>query len=424
MKKIKYSKIDETIYYDKCSNGLEVYMWINEKVNNYYATLNVKYGSTYTDFKIKNKSYNVPNGIAHFLEHITFNEEDGKTAYDYYNKLGSSINAFTTFDYTSYEVFGTNNIIDNVIHLIDYVQTPVIKKDLIEKEKGIINEEINMGLNNPSKKLFFANNKILFHKEKQVNLITGTENDIKKINEDNLKLVYNSFYHPANMFLVVTGNFNPYELMAAIKENQNNKKYDDFIKPKIINEKEDVSVVKENEKITDNVEIPKLIVNYKINRKDFKNIKEDINLLISLRMIMNANFGPTSDFKEELMEKQLITNMSPNVRKVKDIIIISINCETRYPTEIIKMIKDNMKKLTMTQERLSRRIKSNIAYLITGFDDIEYVNNDISTDIITYKKVIYNIYNIYKNIDINDINYIIKHINLSNSAVITQKGSV
>ena len=422
MKEIKLTKLDEVIYYDKCNNGLEVYMWVNPRVNNFYATLNVLYGSVHTDFKIKGKEYNVPNGIAHFLEHINFNEKNGKTAYDYYNKLGSSINAFTTFEYTSYEVYGSNNIIDNVTHLIEYVETPVINKELVEKEKGIINEEISMGLNNPGKRLYFANNKILYHKNKEMNEITGTKDDIKKINEENLKLVYNSFYHPSNMILVVTGNFDPYELMVAIKENQNSKEFKGFVKPKIIKEKEDISVVKDNDVIIDNVLIPKVVVNYKMSRNVFKNIKDDIILLIGLRILMNANFGPTSDFKENLMEKQLITNMSTSVRETNDIIVLSINCETRYPNELIDIIKDNMNKLSITKERLLRRIKSNIAYIITGFDDIEYVNSNISSDVVLYNKVINNIYNIYKDYKLDDINYIMKHINLDNCAVMVQKG--
>lgn len=422
MKEIKYNNLDEIIYYDKCNNGLDVYMLVNPRVNNYYITLNVLYGSVHTSFKVKGKEYNVPNGIAHFLEHITFNEKDGKTAYDYYSKMGSSINAFTTFDFTSYEVYGSENIIDNVTHLIDYVETPVINKKLIDKERDIINEEIDMGLNNPGKRLFFATNKILFHKNKQMNEITGTHEDLKKINEDNLKLVYNNFYHPSNMFLVITGNFNPYELMAAIKENQDSKKFKEYNKPKIIKEKEDVTVVKQEETIVGNVELPKVVVNYKMSRKDFKNIKDDVTLLISLRILMNANFGSTSDFKEDLMEKELITGINNNVKKVDDIIIISISCETRFPNEIINMIKNNMNKLLITKDVLNRRVKSNISCLITDFDDIENVNSNIYGNIISYGKVINNIYNIYKNINLEDINYIIKHLNLNNCAVITQMG--
>ena len=423
MKEIKINKLDEVIYYDEADNGLKVYMWVNPKVNNFYATLNVLYGSVDTKFRIKDKEYNVPQGIAHFLEHITFNEKDGKTAYDYYNNLGTSINAFTSFKNTSYELFGTESIIDNITHLLDYVQEPVITKELIDKERGIIDEEIDMGKNNPAKMLFFQTNKILFHKNKEMYEISGSHEDIKKITKEDLLLVYNSFYHPSNMFMVITGNFNPYEVMASIKENQNHKKYKEYIKPKKIYDKEDPKVVKEHAIIKDNVLIPKVVVSYKLNRKDFKNIKEDIKLLIVLKMIMNANFGPTSDFKEDLLEKELVTILMPDVRYSNDYIIINITAETKYPNEIIKMIKNNMDNLNITKDILQRRIKSNIAYLITGFDDIEYINEMIYNNVINYKQVINNIYNIYKEVNIDDVTYIIKHINKDNVCDIIQEGN-
>ena len=119
LKKIKINKYNETIYYEKLDNGLDVYMWPNNNVSSYYATLSVKYGSVDTNFKIKNKTYEVSKGIAHFLEHVKFNEGPNRTAHEYFNKLGSSINAFTTFDYTSYEVTATDKIKENITHLLD-----------------------------------------------------------------------------------------------------------------------------------------------------------------------------------------------------------------------------------------------------------------------------------------------------------------
>ena len=133
MKKIEFKKLGETIYYDECECGLPIYLWVNERVSNFYATLSVKYGSIDTKFKVKDKEYTVPNGIAHFLEHVKFNESADTTAHDYFNKLGASINAFTTFEYTSYEVYGTENLKEDVTHLLDYVYTPYFTDKTIAK---------------------------------------------------------------------------------------------------------------------------------------------------------------------------------------------------------------------------------------------------------------------------------------------------
>ena len=163
MKEIKLKGIDEVLYYDECDNGLPIYMWVNDKVNNFYMTLSVKYGSIDTEFKTKDSDeyIKVSDGIAHFLEHVKFNESDTTTAHDYFNTLGSSINAFTTFNFTSYEVFASSEFSKNLNHLLDYVQTPYFTDQLTEKEKGIICEEVKMGKNNPGHKLYYGMNSAL-----------------------------------------------------------------------------------------------------------------------------------------------------------------------------------------------------------------------------------------------------------------------
>ena len=86
MKEINLKGLNETIYYDECSNGLKVYMWVNKRVNTFYGTLSIKYGSIHNEFKVGNKDYQIPSGVAHFLEHVKFNENKDYTAHDYFTK--------------------------------------------------------------------------------------------------------------------------------------------------------------------------------------------------------------------------------------------------------------------------------------------------------------------------------------------------
>ena len=225
MKGIKLNKLKEVIYYDVCDNGLEIYMWTNEKVNNYYATLNVKYGSCDTKFKIKDKEYKVSNGVAHFLEHINFHESDGTTADEYFNKSGSGVNAFTTFEYTAYEIFGSHDLLGDVKHLLDFVMDKVVDDDIIENERNIIVEEAKMGKNSPGHRLFYESNKALYNVNNKRNEIVGSVKDIKNLTKQEIENDYDSFYRPDNMFIVVTGNFNPYEVATMIKESQSKNIY-------------------------------------------------------------------------------------------------------------------------------------------------------------------------------------------------------
>jgi predicted Zn-dependent peptidase len=219
------------------------------------------------------------------------------------------------------------------------------------------------------------------------------------------------------MFIIITGNFNPYEMATLIKENQSLKKYPKYLIPKIVNDSEDISVVKPYQEIMANIEIPKLALLYKIPRRDFKGISDDKILNIYLRIILNANFGPTSDFKEDLMEKELITFLGFDVTYIGNYVIIEINCETKYPHELIKILKDKMHDLNITSERLRRRIKCNIANFISTFDDIEFINNEIQDNIICYGKIYPDLYNILLNLDLDIAKKVIKQINLDNLAI-------
>lgn len=146
MEEIELIGIDEKIYYYKTSSGLRIYMWVNKNVKSMESCLCVKYGSIHTKFKVGKKTYEVPNGIAHFLEHVKFNVSDGVTAHDIFYKLGADSNAFTTFEYTNYYCFTTENKSKVVCELLNFVYNPFFTKKLIEKEKGIIVEEAKWGL--------------------------------------------------------------------------------------------------------------------------------------------------------------------------------------------------------------------------------------------------------------------------------------
>ena len=138
MKEIKLKGLNETIYYDEIANGLPIILWVHEKAKGYYLTLSVKYGSIDTEFRVGNKNMSVPNGVAHFLEHLNFQEEDGSDAQTFYQQNGSDVNAFTTFNYTSYEVYGSSHLKENLEHLLQFVMTPSFNKKMVQNEKNII----------------------------------------------------------------------------------------------------------------------------------------------------------------------------------------------------------------------------------------------------------------------------------------------
>lgn len=417
LKKIEINKYNETIYYEKLDNGLEVYMWPNNNVSSYYATLSVKYGSIDTNFKIKNKTYEVSKGIAHFLEHVKFNEGPNKTAHEYFNKLGSAINAFTTFNYTSYEVTATDKIKENITHLLDYVETPYFTKELIEKERKIILSEVKMGKNNPYQVLYYTLNGTVFANDNHRYYVTGDIEDVKNITLEEINLVYNTFYHPRNMFLTITGNFDPEYLSVVIKENQSNKEFKPYLEPEKITEKEPEQVAVRGIDIAGNIALPKLKLAYKI-KKDLLGNLSDLEKLVYVRIILNANFGTTSELKEKLLESNLVTKLSASASIVGDYIEVVISAETSYPNEITKILKETYSNMDITKKRLERRIRCNIADFIYGLDDIEYTNTVIQDNIIMYGKLITNTYDIINSLNVNEANKIIKAMQTENNCFV------
>ena len=410
MKKIKISKTNEELYYKKLDNGLEIYIIPNINQKNFYITFNTRFGSNNTEFKknSENTFTKVPNGIAHYIEHLKFNMENG-SAFDYFSKLGASVNAFTTYDLTCYEVFSSTYFKENLNYLLDYVQTPYFTKELINNERGIIKEEINMYKNNPSTELTYRAFYNIFVKDNRKNLISGDIEDIKKITLDNIIDCYNTFYNPSNMFVIITGKVNPYEALAIIEENQSNKTFEEInFTNKQINEP--IKVYQDYEEYDMNVEINKISISYKIPRKNFKklNLTElELNTYISL--LFNILYGSTSNIQDKLISSKIIQNgININKTFTKDFIVINLTTESDYPESLINMIKNELKNINIEEDELLRKIKVYKSNYLLHFDDIEAVNNNIQDSIISYNKFINNTMDLYENINIKTLKEIIK----------------
>lgn len=413
MKQIEIIGTDETIYYENSLFNMPVYIWENNNLNGFYISLGVKYGSLHTNFSYKGKKYNVPLGIAHYMEHIKFNEKKNQTAHDYYDKLGSDINAFTTFEYTNYEVTAHDNYKDNLSHLIKYVLTPYFTKSTITKERGIISEEIKMDKDNPYAKLFYKSLENLFINSHYKNRVSGEICDIKKIKLDEIKLIYEAFYHPENMFLIVCGNVNRYDTMQIVNDSLNKLKISKYVKPIINAPKEPFKVALKEEIYPDNVASPKAKISLKIPLNKFKGI-DKVTVMIYTRIVLNANFGNTSNFKEMLLENKMINSFGFSRNLFDDYLIVTFT----YESEVYKAVKDKiieqLKKLEIDSNYLKRFIKCSKANAILEYENKELVSGNIQNDLIFFDKIIDKENDILDNIKIDDLKKIAKILNTNN----------
>lgn len=424
MNKIKVPGPNEEVYYEVLDNGLSVYMLPNDKVKTYYLTFCSKFGSCYTDYKIdgEKKYTHLPNGVAHFLEHLTFYTEDGDASTFYANN-GAKSNAYTSTDITCYEVFGYNKFKENLEYLLDYVQKPYYTEAMVNAEKGIIIEEIKMYEDDPESVLMNLMNESLYINDNRKNLITGTKNDVKNTSVKDIENAYNTFYHPANMFVVLTGNFNPDEAIAIITENQAKKEFPKQKKIILKNIREPKNVLNPYKEIKKDVAIDKVEVALKIPLSEFtkKNIAEK-ELLVAMNILLNCNFGQTSEFAEELIEGNIIDgNMLYYASVNGKYLVVEFVSETHYPKRFISLLEDKINNLKISEDEFNSKKRVAVANLILVFEDIERANEFISSGITKDNEVPTYLYDLYNKITLEKIKNVQEKIGTNNKAVVVIK---
>lgn len=411
MKKIKLENTNEVLYYDKLDSGLEVYMLPNNNVNKFYLTLNTRFGSINTKFKYDNEEYDMPKGIAHYLEHLSFNMENG-SVFDHYSKIGSSINAFTTYDITSYNVTSNNRFKENLEYLLEYVYTPYFTKELFQSEKGVIEEEVKMYKDDPGMTIVNGTLNNVFVNDERKYLVGGTVKDVKSIKLEDVITCYNAYYNPKNMFLIITGNFNPNEALAITSEQMNKLNINNDFNVKDIYPKEPEKVNKKEEIIKMNVDKPKVSIGIKIPKNNFKNLKLDNYLLkIYISSILDINFGNTSLLLEELQKGSIVDDLDYTVIESNDYFIVLILSSTYYPEYFKDKIIEKFNSLNIEDSDLKRVAKVNISNYILLFDSVVAVNNYIMDEVMDNNEVNTGFMNIMRNLNIDTCKKILTKLN-------------
>ena len=196
-------------------SGLKIYILEKSQYNSAYAIFGTKYGSIDNCFSVNGEETRVPEGIAHFLEHKLFESEDGD-AFTKYAKTGAYANAFTSFDRTCYLFSCSDKFYDNLQILLDFVQSPYFTAQTVQKEQGIIGQEIKMYDDSPGWRVMF-NMLLAMYKNHPVRIdIAGTVESIAEIDDKLLYKCYNTFYNPSNMFICIAGNVNTEKVLAQI----------------------------------------------------------------------------------------------------------------------------------------------------------------------------------------------------------------
>lgn len=417
MKKINLKGLDLVAYTETLSNGLDVIFVPFEKKSNYYISYATRFGSEITSFipAGEKKSIKVPDGIAHFLEHKMFEQESGEDPFAYFSKSGTGANASTSYDNTQYICYGTKNFIDNLRYLIQYVNAPYYTDENVEKEKGIIAEELKMYADLPDVQLETKLRENVYHVHPRRVDIGGTVDEIYKITKEDLYLCYNNFYSPNNMFILVVGKFPMEEAMSVIHQELDTR--ENLEKPEIATIKEKKSVRKKEDSFVGNIQVPKIAVGLKVPIADLGEY-EDLELDLYLTMFTTMLFGSSSLFRERARNEKLLNNFYSdwdNTEQYKTYMILS---STNHPESLVQEIKKELSNHELDEAMFERMKKVWIANEVKMADYIDSTVNNIFDDMIRYHKVIPNKVDMIRKMNMKTLEKIVSKIDFDNLSVV------
>ncbi len=205
----------DTIYRMQHPAGPEILVWPQPGACSAYAVFATRYGSVYNSLPTADGGVEeVPAGIAHYLEHKLFESEEGD-AFQLFAATGASANAYTSFERTAYLFQATDNIPESLEILLDFVQKPYFTPETVQKEQGIIGQEIRMCEDDPGRTVLFNLLQGMYHTHPVRIDIAGTVESISHITDTLLYRCYEQYYNLHNMVLVVAGKITPEEVLAA-----------------------------------------------------------------------------------------------------------------------------------------------------------------------------------------------------------------
>ena len=374
MQKLWSSKVKEEVYIDKLENGLTVMVIPKKNTAKKYVIWGTEFGSIDNHFYFDGNEVIVPDGIAHYLEHKLFEQENGKNSLDVLSSLGVEANAYTTNNHTAFLFEATDNFYEALDEFMNYVQNPYFTDENVEKERGIIGQEIMMYDDYPDWKVYMNAIKAMY-KNNPINIdVAGNIETIAEIDKDKLYTIYNAFYKPDNMLLILTGDFVVDEIFEEVKKR---------IKPLNQNHNTERIYPTEQEEIVSkyiedckDISKPIFVIGYK-DKIDGKNqVKKDL----AIEVICNIIIGKSSRLYQRLYKEGLVSNsFSYNYEYAKTYAHLLIQNSSNDPKKVEEEIQKEIDYYLQNgfSENDFERIKNKIyGEYVKGYNNISNVADE------------------------------------------------
>lgn len=407
MKERYYELIDERVFEQELENGLRLFVIPKPGFQKTFVTYTTQFGSLDNQFKPlgQDQFVTVPDGVAHFLEHKLFEKEE-EDLFTAFAEDNAQANAFTSFDRTSYLFSATDNIENNIKRLLTMVETPYFTKETVDKEKGIIAEEIKMYQEQPGYKLMFNTLRAMYQQHPIRVDIAGSVESIYDITKDDLYLCYETFYHPSNMVLFVVGDVDPEAICRIVKQHEDarNKVNQPKIERGLVNEPEDVkeAFVTESMKI----QSPRLMLGFKnkpLQEAPQKYVQRDLEMSLFFELI----FGEETDFYQNLLNEGLIDDTFGYQFVLEPTYSFSIvTSATEEPDKLKKLLLDELrdKKGNFQDAEAFELLKKQfIGEFISSLNSPEYIANQY-TKLYFEGVSVFDMLDIVENITLDSIN--------------------
>lgn len=421
MKKITYDKLDLTVYEEVLDNGLKVYLCKMPR-HMVHARMTSLFGGSILEFKLKgDKEYTrVPAGVAHFLEHKLFDKKDYDPLKIYENN-GASGNAFTNEFITSYHFTGVSNFYDNLLTLLKCVHEPYFTDENVLKEKGIISQEKKEDMDSNYSILYDRSLQNIFHNLDFKNTVLGTLEDINSISKEDLYKCFNTFYHPSNMILTISGDIDINKTISFIKKYYSEN---DFGKAKEIDIKEKTepnTVVKEKDTIYKDIQNKELYISYKVKKPDI--IKDKYLNKLYFSLLIDMKFSGLSEFVDICTkDKNFLSSLFPRIIEVDDYYIISFEVTVKDNTDsVIKIIDDTLKDFNYDEKTFNLIKKVILNSLIISLENPYEICSMIVNQIRLYGKLITNMHSKVFSLDFKKFISMIETIDLNNRSIVILK---
>lgn len=381
LKLIENPALRETLYHYRINPGMDLYVLPKPGYHKKYAIFSTRFGSIDNRFRVEpeDEITEVPDGMAHFLEHKLF-EDDRGNVFDRFAALGASANAYTSFTQTTYLFSCTANFEENLQQLLNFVQEPYFTEKTVQKEQGIIGQEIKMYEDHPHWRVFFNLLESLYCVHPVRNDIAGTIESIAKITPDLLYHCYNTYYHPSNMAVFVVGDLNPENVSLLVEKNLAARDYRTM-----------GAIVRlfpqEPENINREKAVQELVVSEPIIFLGFKDMVvgslQGMELLrrdILMELTLDIIFGSSEELYNELYRSDLIDeNFGADYTAEINYGYTMIGGETKDPDRLYTRVLDEIKKTIkngISSEQFERHRRKLLGNYIRRFNSLEFIANN------------------------------------------------